>query len=124
MLSEKPPIITDIKHAKALIDFLKINPGLIIIKLGAEWCGPCKLIEPMVDEWFAKMPNNVYCSIVDIDSCFELFGFLKTKRVVKGVPTILCYYKGNVHYVPDDIVSGADYNEVNAFFERCLDHLE
>lgn len=122
--SVKPPIITDIKNAQALSDFLKVNPGLIIIKLGAEWCAPCKRIDPLVISWFKRMPNNVYCSLVDIDSCFELYGFFKSKRISRGVPTIMCYHKENTHYIPNDIIVGADTNEVNAFFERCMDYLE
>ena len=122
--SIKPPIITDIKTTQALSDFLKVNPGLIIIKLGAEWCAPCKRIEPLVTKWFEQMPNNVYCSLVDIDNCFELYSFFKTKRISRGVPTIMCYHKENTHYIPNDIIVGADINEVNAFFERCMDYLE
>lgn len=123
MSNERPPIITDIKTPKALTAFLEVNQGIIIIKMGAEWCAPCKRIEPLVNSWFKKMPNNVYCAIVDIDTCFELFGFLKKKRVVKGVPTLLAYYKDNTHYVPDDLTSGADEREVNDFFERCLEEV-
>ena len=123
-MSERPPIITNIKNPQALSDFLKVNPGLIIIKLGAEWCAPCKRIEPLVNKWYAKMPNNVYCCLVDIDSCFELYGFLKSKRISKGIPTILCYYSGNENYIPDDIIVGSNENEVNAFFERCLAQLK
>lgn len=123
-MSERPPIITDIKNPKALSDFLKVNPGLIIIKLGAEWCAPCKRIEPLVNEWYKRMPNNVYCCIVDVDTCFELYGLYKTKRVAKGIPTILAYYQGNEHYIPDDITVGSDEKETNAFFERCVDYLD
>ena len=123
-MTERPPIVTDIKNAQALRDFLKVNPGLIIIKLGAEWCAPCKRVEPLINKWYSKMPNNVYCSLVDVDTCFELYGFLKTKRVVRGVPTLLCYYKGNENYIPDDVTVGSDEKETNAFFERCIDYLK
>jgi len=123
-MCERLPIITDIKNPQALSDFLKVNPGLIIIKLGAEWCSPCKRIERFVNEWYAKMPNNVYCCLVDIDSCFELYGFYKSKRVSKGIPTILCYYKGNENYIPDDITVGSNEGELNAFFNRCLAQLK
>jgi thiol-disulfide isomerase/thioredoxin len=123
-MTDRPPIITDIKNVQALYDFLKLNKGLIIIKFGAEWCAPCKRIESLCIEWYNKMPNNVYCSTVDIDNCFELYGFLKTKRIAKGVPTILCYYKGTTTYIPDDMTIGADVNEIDAFFERCLDYLD
>jgi len=123
MSNEHSLIITDIKTPAALSDLLNVNEGLIIIKLGAEWCAPCKRAEPLIYAWFKKMPNNVLCSIVDIDNCFELYGFLKKKRVVKGVPTLLAYYKENTHYIPDDITSGSDETEINRFFERCLEFL-
>ena len=41
------PIITNIKTANDLSDHLEINPGIVIIKLGATWCQPCKKIEPV-----------------------------------------------------------------------------
>jgi hypothetical protein len=34
------------------------------------------------------------------------------------------YYKGNEHYIPDDITVGSDEKETNAFFERCVDYLD
>jgi len=59
-----------------------------------------------------------------VDTCFELYGLYKTKRVAKGIPTIMGYYKGNEHYIPDDITVGSDEKETNAFFERCVDYLD
>ena len=40
--------------------------------------------------------------------------------MVNGIPAILCYEKGNVNYVPNDVVIGADPEQVGAFFKRCL----
>jgi thioredoxin 1 len=118
------PIITEIPNLQNFSDLLKSNPGLLIIKFGAEWCGPCKKIEGLVNEWFNKMPDNVQAAIVDVDECFELYGFLKTKKRVNGIPVILCYYKGNLNYISDDTVIGADVTQINLFFERCLHHIK
>ena len=120
-----PPIITDIKTVAAFSELLNYNPGIIILKFGAEWCGPCKIVEPLINNWFFKMPaEKVVCGLIDIDDNFEIYGYLKNKRVMKNIPTLLCYYKDNLHYVPDDLTIGADKNEIDAFFERCLDQLE
>ena len=40
--------------------------------------------------------------------------------MINGIPAILCYYKDNHNYVPDDIVIGADVPQINAFFTRNL----
>ena len=113
-------IITEIPNLAALANLLAVNPGLVIIKFGAEWCGPCKKIDPLVDTWFTFAPTSVQCCKVDVDDNFELYGFLKTKRQINGIPAIFCYVKGNNHYIPDDMVVGADPNAINDFFNRCM----
>ena len=36
------------------------------------------------------------------------------------IPAILCFNKGNLSYIPDMNVVGADANQVNAFFKQVL----
>jgi thioredoxin 1 len=100
---------------------LQTNNGLLIIKFGAEWCGPCKKIDPLVYEWMNKLSTqpNVQCAIIDIDDNFEIYAFLKSKKMVNGVPVILCYKKGNISWIPDKAVVGADERQVNIFFQDC-----
>jgi len=117
------PIIYQIKTLDDFSNLLKQNPGLIFIKFGAEWCGPCKEIAPLIDHAFSQMPETVQCCIIDIDDSVQLYGFLKTKKMVNGIPVVLCYYKGNTNYIPDDIQIGSDFNEANAFFARCMEQL-
>ena len=117
------PIITKIANAQALSDLLQVNPGLILIKLGATWCGPCKKIEPLVISWLNQMPEQVQIALIDIDDNIDLYGFFKKKRVVNGVPTILAYYPENDHYFHDDMTSGSDLKTTNDFFLRCADYL-
>lgn len=118
------PIITHYENRNAFFDSLNNNPGLIIVKFGADWCGPCKLIEADVHQCFESMPDTVQCAIIDVDKSFDLYAFMKTKKIVKGIPTILCYRKNNTHYVPDDVVVGSNKLEVREFFKRCLASLE
>ena len=117
------PLISELHSLQSFSELLQNNPGLVIIKFGAEWCGPCKKIEGLVNNWFSRMPDNVQPAIIDVDECFEVYGFLKTKKRVNGIPVILCYYKGNYNYISDDTVIGADEKQINLFFERCLTQL-
>jgi len=116
-------MITNIPSVDEFAKILSENPGLIVIKFGAEWCGPCKKIEPQVEHWFSTAPTNVVCGKIDIDINFEIYAFLKKKRVINGVPAIFCYKQGNVNYIPDDMVVGADSVAINNFFNRCVGYL-
>ena len=41
--------------------------GLVVVKYGAEWCGPCRQIIPLVEK-LAKQYTNVFFLDVDIDN--------------------------------------------------------
>lgn len=102
-----------------LFEALVKNKGLLIIKLGADWCGPCRNIEGMVKENFEKMPENATCVMVNIDESMDLYAFLKTKKIVTSIPSLLAYEKGNTHYAPDEIHIGSEKVGLRMFFERC-----
>lgn len=119
MTSKEKQIISAIPKVNDFYQLLHANTGLLIIKIGATWCGPCKRIAPNVERFFASSPDNVICADIDADECVELYSFLKTKRIVNGIPVILCYNKGNVDVFPNDSITGADVNELKKFFARC-----
>lgn len=114
------PVITSVPDLAAFQEIMDINPGLIIIKLGAVWCGPCQVIKQDIEEMFEMMPSNVQCLSIDIDDNLDFYSFLKKKRVVNGVPAILCYKRGNLSNVPDDYAIGANKEKLKAFRDRCI----
>ena len=116
-------VISEISNRDAFFHLLQNNPGLIILKLGAQWCGPCQQIKDVVHGFFASSPPNVVCGDIDVDESFDFYAFLKSKKMVNGIPVMLCYKKGNNTFVPDDSITGANPAELNAFFKRCGDHL-
>ena len=116
-------IISEIANREAFLTLLQHNTGLIIIKLSALWCGPCKTIKPAVHGFFASSPPEVICADIDVDVSFDFYSFLKSKKMVNGIPVLLCYKKANSTYIPDDMVTGSDPNGLHQFFTRCGKHL-
>jgi thiol-disulfide isomerase/thioredoxin len=116
-------VVSEIPNRDAFFHLLKHNPGLIIIKLGAEWCGPCKQIKHVVHAFYASSPPEVVCADIDVDQSFDFYSFLKSKKMVNGIPVLLCYKKGNSTYIPDDSVTGSDATQLHLFFKRCGAHL-
>jgi len=112
-------VISEIADRNAFMTLLQHNPGIIVIKLGAEWCQPCAKIKPAVHGFFASSPPEVVCADIDVDQCFDLYSFLKSKKMVNGIPALLCYKKGNGTYIPDDIITGSDPVQLHQFFARC-----
>ena len=119
-MSSRRPILTEITHVKHFAELLHSNPGKIILKFGATWCSPCKCIETQVYHWIDKMPSTVQSIILDIDVSYEVYAYLHQKKMIPGIPALLCYTQGNLSYVPDDSVIGADTKQINLFFQRCM----
>ena len=116
-------VISEIADRNAFMTLLQHNPGVIILKLGAEWCGPCKTIKSAVHGFFASSPPEVVCGDIDVDQSFDFYSFMKSKKMVNGIPALLCYKKGNGTYIPDDIITGSDAQQLHQFFLRCGKHL-
>jgi thioredoxin 1 len=123
MSQTQKTIISYFQSRDHFISLLEKNPGLVIIKMGATWCGPCKKINPVVEAFFASSPDNVICCEIDVDESVDLYTYFKSKRMVNGIPVILCFKKGNTTYIPDDSITGADPERLDAFFKRCGLHL-
>lgn len=112
--------ITDIESQKEFIELLNNNKGVIVVKLGAEWCGPCKTIEKEVNDFFSKAPANMTTVHLDVDESFDIYANLKRKKIVTAIPALLCYKKSNRDIIPDDVLIGADKEELQKFFNKCL----
>jgi thiol-disulfide isomerase/thioredoxin len=80
-----------ILHLKSIDDFNNINnpDTKIIIKVGADWCEPCKKITPLYTQ-FAENNNNsniIYAEINSTDADEELLDFIE----VRSLPTFIFY---------------------------------
>jgi thioredoxin 1 len=71
----------------------KINNGeKIILKLGATWCGPCKMLNPIFEKVSKENTTEVQMYAMDVDLNREIAMSLG----VRSVPTIKVFDGGNV----------------------------
>ncbi len=85
--------------------------GVIVIKYGAEWCGPCKRIMPDIIK-LAKEYPDVYFLDVDVDN--DDFGDHPDFNDVKTLPTFKVFIDQKLIRE----VRGADYNRVHRYVSR------
>ena len=101
-------------------EVLPQNTGYIILKFTANWCGPCKSIKLLVEEKTKDLPNTVKYYEIDVDENIDLFSFFKSKKMCKGIPALFAFKKGNLTFVPDHSVIGADSDEITKLFNIIL----
>jgi thioredoxin 1 len=59
---------------------------MLIRKFGAEWCGPCKRLQPVLDQIDAEY-DNVDFELIDVDESPEL----AREYGVSGIPALFIY---------------------------------
>lgn len=65
----------------------------VVVKFGAEWCGPCRSMDEAIGILRPKLSSNVSFYIVDIDKKPELFQHYKSGG---GIPQVMIFEHGKV----------------------------
>ena len=63
----------------------------VLVDFFAQWCGPCKMVAPILDELAEEMKDVKICK-VDVDAALEL----AKKHFVMSVPMFFVYKDGKV----------------------------
>lgn len=122
------PINDRAQFIQLITDAPRLFPGCdhVIVRFTAEWCRPCKKITPLVAQYIPVLAPNVLYADVNIDQSHDIYSYLKSKRVIGGIPTIFCYSfprqdmtRHTVH-IPTRSVVGADPAKIKAFFEAYV----
>ncbi|HLQ71033.1 MAG TPA: thioredoxin [Bacillota bacterium] len=66
--------------------------GLVLADFWAPWCGPCKMIAPVLEEIDGEMGEKVQIVKLDVDENQETAG----QYGVMSIPTLLLFKDGNV----------------------------
>ena len=101
-------------------NIIRNKNGKAIFKFTADWCGPCKKAKPIIDENLRKLPETISFNEIDIDDSIEVYGMLKSKRLVTSIPALICYKEDNKSLWPDEIISSSNKNDIDNFFTKCI----
>ena len=84
-------LIKHVSDASFEADVLKAE-GAVLVDYWAEWCGPCKMIAPVLDEIADTYAGKLTIAKLNIDENQET----PPKYGVRGIPTLMLFKNGNV----------------------------
>ncbi len=85
----------------------------VLVDFWAAWCGPCKMIAPILDEIATEYAGKVKVCKVDVDAnpgIPEKFG-------IRGIPTLIVFKDGNA---VDTKVGALSKTQLAEFVDSCM----
>lgn len=81
--------------------------GTVLVDFSATWCGPCKMLAPVIDELSMEMEGKAKVLKVDVDKSRDL----AQKYNIIGVPTVIIFKNGTavdqiVGFQPKGVLKG------------------
>ena len=66
----------------------------VLVDFSAEWCGPCKMMAPVLEQLKSKMAGKIRILKIDVDKNRDLAG----KYRVQSVPTLILFQSGKTKW--------------------------
>ncbi|MFI5253024.1 MAG: thioredoxin [Bacteroidota bacterium] len=84
----KPVVVTDNNFESEVVN----SPTPVLVDFWAIWCGPCKMIAPIVEELAEEMDGKLKVAKVDVDANPKI----SMQYGIRSIPTLLIFNGGKV----------------------------
>ena len=108
-MSEHIHYVTDDTFATEVLQ----SPHPVLLDFWAEWCGPCKMIAPILDDIATQYAGRLKIAKINIDDNPAT----PANFAVRGIPTLMLFKNGNVEATK---VGALSKSQLTAFIDSHL----
>ena len=108
-MSEQIFYLTDDTFEQEVIN----SSNLVLVDYWAEWCGPCKMIAPILEEIASEYTGKVTIAKLNIDENPQT----PPKYGIRGIPTLMLFKDGNVEATK---VGALSKSQLTAFLDSNI----